>query len=359
MSAFRVTRRPDRRPAPTGGRRQGVLCQGVSRARAVEPARRAIQATPRDAARTCSQRRTPRTCSQPRTPPPARALAPTLPAAAQAAAGGERAGGSGNHPPTVTPRPQYFAPWCGHCKRLAPAWAELAAAYKDHESIAIAHVDCTTDREICTDADVRHGVARRMRRAGRVARGGLPHAWWRCLRGAAHARPGLRSAACMHEPPPPPPGDAQRTRPTISPAPGCHQNSRDPPMASTSLSPLPPANTLPCSDQGVPHTQGAALWRGRQVLPRCVSRGPGLDCCCLPCSPAGGRRVRRVGPIKWAVHTRPRTLRLLGRRTLAQPRGARSRAPPAPPLSITRLTQTHAHAHTCRRARAGCDEGFH
>ncbi|KAF6254016.1 thioredoxin-like protein [Scenedesmus sp. NREL 46B-D3] len=50
---------------------------------------------------------------------------------------------------------KFFAPWCGHCKRLAPAWGELATAFKDHETIKIAHVDCTTDRDVCTTADIK------------------------------------------------------------------------------------------------------------------------------------------------------------------------------------------------------------
>eukprot|EP00882_Tetradesmus_deserticola_P000622 GHRQ01000679.1.p1 GENE.GHRQ01000679.1~~GHRQ01000679.1.p1 ORF type:complete len:149 (+),score=40.89 GHRQ01000679.1:98-544(+) len=50
---------------------------------------------------------------------------------------------------------KFFAPWCGHCKRLAPAWGELATAFKDHDTIRIANVDCTTDRDVCTTADIK------------------------------------------------------------------------------------------------------------------------------------------------------------------------------------------------------------
>lgn len=42
----------------------------------------------------------------------------------------------------------------GHCKRLAPTWKDLADQFKDHESVKIAHVDCTEDRDVCTTADV-------------------------------------------------------------------------------------------------------------------------------------------------------------------------------------------------------------
>ncbi|GLI70493.1 hypothetical protein VaNZ11_015399 [Volvox africanus] len=50
---------------------------------------------------------------------------------------------------------KYYAPWCGHCKRLAGTWKELGEAFKDNTNVAIAHVDCTDDRDVCTSAEVR------------------------------------------------------------------------------------------------------------------------------------------------------------------------------------------------------------
>jgi len=43
---------------------------------------------------------------------------------------------------------KFFAPWCGHCKRLAPTWEEFAKANKDAE-FTVAEVDCTVQKDLC------------------------------------------------------------------------------------------------------------------------------------------------------------------------------------------------------------------
>lgn len=47
---------------------------------------------------------------------------------------------------------KFYAPWCGHCKRLAPVWDEFADAT---DAFKVAKVDCTTDKDVCSEYGVR------------------------------------------------------------------------------------------------------------------------------------------------------------------------------------------------------------
>lgn len=48
---------------------------------------------------------------------------------------------------------EFFAPWCGHCKKLAPEYDEAAAALKE-KNIPLVKVDCTAEADLCKDYGV-------------------------------------------------------------------------------------------------------------------------------------------------------------------------------------------------------------
>lgn len=43
---------------------------------------------------------------------------------------------------------EFFAPWCGHCKALAPQYEEAATTLKN-TSIKLAKVDCVENADLC------------------------------------------------------------------------------------------------------------------------------------------------------------------------------------------------------------------
>ncbi|KAG0471809.1 hypothetical protein HPP92_016355 [Vanilla planifolia] len=45
---------------------------------------------------------------------------------------------------------EFFAPWCGHCKKLAPEYEKLSSSFKKTKSVLIAKVDCDDQKSLCS-----------------------------------------------------------------------------------------------------------------------------------------------------------------------------------------------------------------
>ncbi|KAE8681945.1 putative protein disulfide-isomerase A6 [Hibiscus syriacus] len=45
---------------------------------------------------------------------------------------------------------EFYAPWCGHCQKVAPEYEKLAESFKKAKSVLIGKVDCDEHKSICS-----------------------------------------------------------------------------------------------------------------------------------------------------------------------------------------------------------------
>lgn len=51
---------------------------------------------------------------------------------------------------------KFFAPWCGHCKKMKPAWDSLMEDFEGSESVLVADVDCIeAGKSLCDKVGVK------------------------------------------------------------------------------------------------------------------------------------------------------------------------------------------------------------
>jgi protein disulfide-isomerase-like protein len=49
----------------------------------------------------------------------------------------------------------FYAPWCGHCKRLEPIWTQFATAAAVQGDVKVGKVDCTVEKELASRFNIK------------------------------------------------------------------------------------------------------------------------------------------------------------------------------------------------------------
>lgn len=62
---------------------------------------------------------------------------------------------------------EFYAPWCGHCKHLAPEY-EVAATELKKDGVLLAKVDCTDNEKVCASQGIRGYPTLKVHNAGAV-----------------------------------------------------------------------------------------------------------------------------------------------------------------------------------------------
>eukprot|EP00584_Thalassiosira_punctigera_P012729 CAMPEP_0172547910 /NCGR_PEP_ID=MMETSP1067-20121228/17335_1 /TAXON_ID=265564 ORGANISM="Thalassiosira punctigera, Strain Tpunct2005C2" /NCGR_SAMPLE_ID=MMETSP1067 /ASSEMBLY_ACC=CAM_ASM_000444 /LENGTH=269 /DNA_ID=CAMNT_0013335063 /DNA_START=86 /DNA_END=895 /DNA_ORIENTATION=+ len=50
---------------------------------------------------------------------------------------------------------KFYAPWCGHCKKMKPDWDDIMKLYAETPKMLAAEVDCTTTEYLCAKQEVK------------------------------------------------------------------------------------------------------------------------------------------------------------------------------------------------------------